>query len=164
MDLSCISVPSATTSVFDRILTIDWYDGFTSGAVYRAVDTLAFRFDLIVWGPGQNMRVFALSRIPTSGFEKVIQLWSQLELPQQPFWNIPWQQMVDDLSGWNHKLDAILADAGSPEVAIETDALFKTLIGARAITAFAPALPERFEAYRSLDNYEEWHRYLGAAS
>ena len=164
MDVTPITVPCATTSFFDRILTIDWYDGFTSGAVLREWSQTAYRFDLITWGPGQDMRVFALSRIDISAFNEVVQLWSQLELPTWPVWHIPWRKMSEDLSKWNRELDSILANAAEPEFALETDSMFQTISAIRAISDSAPAIPKRFGPDSFLDNFAEWHRYLGASA
>ncbi|MFZ0395377.1 MAG: hypothetical protein WCF17_20855 [Terracidiphilus sp.] len=161
MNLSLISTPCKTTLLFDRILTIDWYDGFTSGAVNCAAESSAFRFDLIAWGPGQSRRIFAFSRIETSAFENVVQLWSLLEPPQSPVWHIPWRLMQADLLNWNGKLDSILANAAKQEIAMETDNLFQTAFAARAISAEAPALPEDFGVCPPPDDYEAWHRFIG---
>jgi hypothetical protein len=161
MEISSVSLPCPATSIFDRVLTIDWYDGITSGAVRRTLDAAAFRFDLITWGPGQDRRVFALSPITISAFESVIDLWSQLEQPKWPVWHVPWRLMSEDLPRWNRELDAILAGAAKPSFALEADALFETIFGIRSISDQAPELPSQFDGRSFLDNYQDWHRYLG---
>jgi hypothetical protein len=59
-----LNVPSP----FDRILATGFYDGPTDGFVMGPDDDSVLFFQLLDWDEGQDVRIFALSRIEDLGF------------------------------------------------------------------------------------------------
>jgi hypothetical protein len=156
-------LPAPTMQVFDRILTLGWYDGITSGLVCSPAAASAFRFDLLAWGPYQERRVFALSLIPVAVFEKAVRLLSRFEQPVWPRWDAVarWPSAPDEAAKLNRQLDGIIEADERPELVTETDSMFETMYAAKRVSGVAlDLLPSRFDAYPSLDNFDFWHQYL----
>lgn len=79
---SGLSFPAPIESVFNPVISIGWFDGTTSGLALNALRALAFRFDLLDWGPGQEMRIFALSPLPIPEFEEAVKLFGTSQSPK----------------------------------------------------------------------------------
>ena len=169
MDVEAIlqsSLPSPTASFFDRIITLGWYDGITDGLVCDSSGSFAFRFDILAWGPGQDQRVFALSAISIQAFDEVVELLGQLKPAHWPRWDVGgWPSDLSELERLNNELNRILAHSAKPSLVIETESMFKTIYGVRPLTDTSLSLiPDQFDGYPHLDNYDYWHKYLGLSA
>jgi hypothetical protein len=154
--------PSLSDSVFDRVMTLGWYDGVASGLAQRFLAPVPFKFDLLAWGPGQERRIFAFSPLELGAFEKAVGLMSQLEPPKWPRWDFPWKSDSVEMNRLSRELDEILKDAGRPEFVVEADSMFETLFATKHLSADClKLLPDSFEGDPHLDNFDYWHRYVG---
>jgi hypothetical protein len=160
-----IPLPSPTDSFFERILELGWYDGITGGLVCGPSGSFAFKFDILAWGSGQNQRIFALSPISIAIFDEVGSLLSGLEEPKWPRWfpRCPSDPVESERN--SIELDRLLADTERPLFVIETESLFKTIYGVRELSGDCfNLIPDQFDGYPHLDNYDYWHSYLGLSS
>ncbi|MGD0548179.1 MAG: hypothetical protein ABR991_10195 [Terracidiphilus sp.] len=168
MDISTIlqrSLPASTESLFDRIITLGWYDGITDGLVCGPSGSFAFRFDILAWGPSQDQRIFAFSPISIVVFNEVVSLLSQIEQPEWPYWNAIWPSDSEETKRLYQELVYILQNAEKPSFVIETESMFKTISGVRELCGDCfDLIPSQFSGYPHLDNYDYWHSYLGLSS
>ncbi len=169
MDVTAIlqsPFPSPTESLFDRIMTLGWYDGITDGLVCGPSGSIAFRFDILAWGPSQDRRVFVLSPISIPTFDEVVKLLEQLRPTKWPRWDVGgWPSDLAQLERLNHELNQILVNSAKPSLLIETESMFKTIYGARQLSEDSLNLmPDQFDGYPQSDNYDYWHKYLGLSS
>ena len=156
-----LPLPCKTIDIFGRIITLDWYDGITSGLAEFLSHGTAIRFDLLAWGPAQERRVFTLSRLNPSAFEQAIDLLKQRDVPSWPRWDLPWPKEQDESERLSRALDEILKRSVGPEYAIETDSMFETVFAAKNLDQIPQGLiPEHFAPYPLSDDYEFWHRFV----
>ncbi len=157
-------LPSPTESVFDRILTLGWYDGITSGLLCASARSSVFRFDILAWSPDQDQRIFALSPMSIAVFDEVVGILTSFELPKWPRWDCvgAWPRDMERAIQLSADLDQILAIAEKPTSVIETESMFETIFASRRLPESTIGLiPDHFEAYPHLDNYDYWRQYLG---
>ena len=153
--------PSPIESSFDRAISIGWYDGTTSGVMRSSRHLVAFRFNLVDWGPGQDLRVFALSPISAGEFELVVSLYCQFEAPNWPIWYPGWPSSVPVQERMGRELDAIFVRAGAPEYVFASESNFKTILAVEKLTPSARAkLPSKFDDQPS-GGFDHWQKYLG---
>jgi hypothetical protein len=157
-----IAFPAQTVELFSKILTLGWYDGITDGLVCVAQSSETCRFDLLAWGPGQDQRVFALSPIAISVFDDAVRSLRGFDAPIWPRWDVRWPSNKDEGKRLGANLDLILSNAGRPDFVIETNSMFETVFAAKRLSGpSVDLIPDHFEAYPLLDNYDCWHQYLG---
>jgi hypothetical protein len=170
MDVSTIlqnSLPASTESLFNRIITLGWYDGITDGLVCCASGSIAFKFDILAWGPCQDHRIYALSSISVPTFNDAVSFLNQLGLPKWPRWDVigRWPSDLTQLKGPNNDLNQILQIAEMPSFVIETESMFETIYGVRELSKdCSDLIPNQFNGHPHLDNYDYWHKYLGLSS
>ena len=161
--LSEFSFPCPSPSVFDKLLMLDWYDGYTSGLAVRSSYPQSFRFELLSWDGQQDTRVFALSEFDLAEFENVVNLLNQSESVKWPIWCPAWPRDTQELTRLNSQLNEFLVRAKTPESAIATDSMFKTILAAKVLT------PQARQEIRTScdtclpllsDNFDFWQSFL----
>jgi hypothetical protein len=154
--------PSRSLDLFDKILTLGWYDGITSDLACITAASEAFRFDLLAWGPRQDRRVFAISAISASQFDQAVRLLSEFGPPVWPSWHARWPSNEDEGALLGLELDRVLANADRPEFVIEAGSMFETVFAAKNLSGLSlKLLPDHFDGQPYLDNFDYWHQYLG---
>jgi hypothetical protein len=152
--------PAPVESIFDKVVSLGWYDGTTSGLAFHALRQFACRFDLLDWGPCQEMRVFALSRIAVSDFEQAVGLLSRSETPNWPIWYPRWPISTQEQERMNLELDPILLRAKDPEYVFATESRFERLLAGKQLTAQARAfLPVEFDD-QPFGHFDFWQKFL----
>jgi len=160
-----IPMPSPIGAFFDRILTLGWYDGITDGLVCSPSELIAFRFDILAWGPCQDQRVFAFSPISISMFDDVVRLLGKLGPPEWPCWHTKWPSDSIEADLLSQELNKIPAGAEKPSLVIETESMFKTIYSVRQLSGESVDLiPDHFSGIPRSDNYDYWHQYLGLSN
>ncbi len=157
---SGVSFPLPIESIFNRVISIDWYDGTTSGLALDSQHKLAFSFGLLDWGPCQELRIFALSPLPITGFDQAVMLFSKSEAQKWPIWYLGWPSELPEQERTRSELGAILALAGSPEFAFASQSRFQTILAATRLSTPARAfLPTAREAHGS-GHFDYWQKFL----
>lgn len=155
-----IAFPTPIEMVFDNVISIGWYDGTTSGLAVHSSSLLAFRFDLLAWGPSQEVRVFVLSPIAIQGFEQVVKLFSRFEPPQSPIWYPGWPSETQRKSQLESELDSILKQANNAEFVFASQSRFETILAAKRLTQSSRTfVPHEFDAYGA-GNFDYWQGFL----
>jgi hypothetical protein len=110
-----------------KILALGYYDGPTSGLL-KCDDGRAYRFEIVAWEPEtQDLRVFTLASIPTTAFERLVELFARREAPRWPVWVPSWHE------GVREETAAILKETGSIEWAIATEDLRGDFVAVRRV-------------------------------
>lgn len=162
MLLSDLSFPIPTRSFFDKVISLDWYDGTTAGMAMCSQSKLAFRFDILAWGPYQETRIFALSPLAVEDFEQTVRQLGEFEVPVWPFWYPKWPSGSPREELLRTGIDGHLANAKNPEFVVASDSMFETLLAARRLDAPSrELLPHEFEGVPYLDNFDYWKEYIG---
>jgi len=156
-------LPTSTETVFDRILTLGWYDGITEGLVCCHSSSFAFKFNILAWELNHFKRVYTLSSIPISSFNTAVDYLIQFEQPKWPQWHFnKWPSDLTKHKIMIQELDQILLDEEKPSFVVETESMFKTIYGIKKLTDECMNLiPNNFDGYPYLDNFGYWHAYLG---
>lgn len=154
------SFPSPIEKTFNNVISIGWYDGTVSGLALDSLHSLAFRFDLLDWGWGQEVRVFALSPLAVTDFEEAVKLYDKSETPNWPIWYPCWPSAPLEQESMGRELDAILARAARPEYAFASQSRFETILAAKLLTEPARGfLPTEFDDQPNGD-FDYWQKYL----
>ena len=161
MTLLDCSFPVSSRSVFDQTIARDWYDGVTSGVTSSAHLGVAFRFDIIAWGPSQQKRVFAFAPLTTEVFSKMVAFLKEQEEPGWPIWFPEWPVWQTDKNARGAEIGDLLSKAGPPEYAVASDSMFTTLLAAKALDSTArKLLPTTYDGIPSSDSFEYWREFL----
>lgn len=156
-----IVFPTSSSVLFDKVLTLGWYDGITSGLANNPAKSYACRFDLLIWSPRQDRRIFALSRLNEADFSKASSLVSKIESPKWPRWVLRWPSNEREAKSLDDDLKLVLIQASKPDFVLESDSMFEEIFAVKPLSAPASELlADRFDGEPYLDNYEYWHQYL----
>ena len=157
---SGLTFPSPIKSVFDKVISIGWYDGTTSGVALDSRHSMAFRFDLLDFGPGQEVRVFALARLDLSAFNQIAELLSSFCKLSGQVAFVRWPSVLAEGQRLSLEMDAILAHSGKPEFAIATNSMFENLLAAKPLTEAArELLPAEFHDL-PIGDFNFWQTFL----
>jgi hypothetical protein len=160
---SNLSFPVPIEVIFTRVISIGWYDGTTSGLAFDSLRELAFRFDLLDWGPCQDLRIFALSPLSLPQFEQTVKLFSTSQAPKWPIWYPSWPSDPLELKRMGSERDAILSRASRPEFSFASQSRFETVLTAKRLTLPSRAfLPAEFDEHGS-GGFDYWQKFLELA-
>ena len=149
------SFPVLSRSVFDQTIGIHWYDGLTSG-VAKSHLGVAFKFDILAWGPSQHQRIHAFAPLQAGVFKRVVDLLKNQKEPTWPIWVPEWDQ-----NPRGSEFRSLLSKVGPPEYAVATDSMFTTLLAAKLFDGAArKLLPTSYDGVPSDDNFEFWKEFL----
>lgn len=119
-----------------RLIAFGFYDGETDG-VLETHSGHTYRFDFIgEWpalGEPDSVRMFLVSPLPDGAFSRLVELISPHCPPRTPYWVPSWWHLRDDQKAeLDHKVDAVLASASSPEWAVAGQFLCEQALRVRA--------------------------------
>lgn len=130
-------------SPVQQVLAFGYYDGPTEG-VLQCGNGQSYRFDLLAWEPEtQDLRIFCLSSLPSSGWEQLTALCAAHESPRWPVWVVGWHE------GLHQPIQDILRQAGPVQWVVATEDLQGEILRAKAIR------PEE------LAQVTDWGAFLG---
>jgi len=159
--------PAATSgkppySVFERVLSLGWYDGTTSGLARCANCSSVFKYDIVDWDADQEQRIFALSRIDPAEFDCVVDILSASEKPHWPFWNPRWPIEPPELTERIKKeVDTYMSRANQPEYLIASDRKLAKIFAMRQLSeSFRRKLPKDFDGLPITNDFSSWMNYL----
>jgi hypothetical protein len=153
-DFSGLSFPLPTSSVFDRVVSVGWYDGTTSGLAVRTATSEAFAFELIEWGPAQRPRIFALFPLADLGFEAVVALLESSTASEKKSLRV--------------QLEEHSISVESPEYVFASEDYFKTIITSKRLDMHGRnLLPNTFRDFNffgvaddAYGSFAFWAKYL----
>jgi hypothetical protein len=147
-------------SPFAKCIVVDYYDGATDGICSCAICKSSFRFRVIAWDEGQNIRVFAFYRAKTGVFERVEELLSNNQQPRYPEWLVDWRSLPDATQKTcDAILDAILTDKAEADfIAIGTSITGRLI--AREVRAVDRVGADQIVKSGRMDSIENWRSYL----
>lgn len=162
MTLLDLSFPIASQAVFDKTVARDWYDGLTSGIARSSELGVAFRFDIIAWGPSQEKRVFAFSPLGIEVFDRIVELLQGQDTPKWPIWFPEWPIWESEENATAFEIRELLSKAGLPQYAVASDSMFTMLLAARTFDSSSrERLPATFDGSPANDNFQYWRELLG---
>jgi hypothetical protein len=157
-----LSFPFPTQLVFDKVVSLDWYDGTSAGAAMCSQPSLAFRFDLIALGPCQEQRIFAFSPLAVEDFKQLVELLSKTEAPEWPMWFPKWPPELSAKESLGREIDACIANAKSPKYVVASDSSSKSILAAKRLDGPAQELLKpNLEASPFFDNFDYWKDFVG---
>jgi len=161
-DFSDLLFPCPAGRVFDKVVWLDWYDGITSGVALRSQIGKAFKLGMLAWGPGQDQRIFALSPLKVPEFDRFVRFLAGSEVPAWPNWYPTWPKGEPEKLRLSSEIDEHLKAAGSPEYALATGSMLKTIYAVKPLKGAAQdLLPPDFGPYPAGDDFAYWEEYLG---
>ena len=161
MTLLDFSFPITSQKVFDKTVARDWYDGFTSGITKSSQLGMAFRFDIIAWGPSQEKRVFALSPLGIQVFDRIVELLHGQEAARWPIWFPEWPIWRSEENAQASEIKLLLSKIGHPQYAIACDSMFTTLLAAKEFDSSSRKhLPTAFDGAPASDEFRYWRDLL----
>ena len=167
MTLSELLFPTPSQLVFDRTVVGDWYDGLTSGIAQSSRLSASFRFDIVTWGPRQELRVFAFSPLAVRDFERIVELLREQAASSEqgqaswPIWFAKWPTWDLGSTPIKSEIGVLLSNASPPEYAVAADSMFETLFAARELDAvMRSSLPTIFDGQPVTSNFDDWRNFL----
>lgn len=165
MTLLDFSFPISSQAVFEKTVARDWYDGLTSGISKSSRLGAAFRFDIIVWGPSQEKRVFAFSPLDIEVFDRIVELLQGQKAEKWPMWFPEWPIWRSEESAQASEIKELLSKMGAPQYAVASDSMFTTLLAAREFDSSSREhLPATFDGSPFEDNFQYWREFLGLSN
>jgi hypothetical protein len=148
---------------FDKVVSLDWYDGITSGLAMCSQFSLAFKFDLLAWDESQERRVFAFAPLTVKIFEHIVRRLGRKETaPEWPIWYPKWPSGLPEKKLLKTEIDKQLTSAKPPDYIIASDSMFTLLLAARRLDGSSrELLPPNFDGVPFRDNFDYWQEYLG---
>jgi len=148
---------------FGKVLSLNWYDGTTSGLVQCSRCSAVFKYDIVDWDSNQERRIFAFSPINSAEFDHIISLLSASASPSWPFWNPSWRfDSPKEKNRVAFEVDACLSRAALVEYIVAADRMLQTLFGAKNLSDPARnRLPETFDGLPASDDFNYWREYIG---
>jgi len=122
-------------SPFSRIIAFDYYDGPTSGVIQCKQCLDAYKFEMLAWDEGQDVRVFSLALLPSHTFTRLMKALAPLGSPSWPVWVPVWEYQTDSLrEAVEQEVQYLLNEADSPQYVIAAQDLLNTLLRFKEIS------------------------------
>jgi hypothetical protein len=116
----------------------------------------SFKFEIIVWGPYQETRIFAFSRLADQDFNRIAELLSIQEAPNWPVWFPNWPTEFADEGDLTNELERLWVSAKNPEYAVAADSSFETLLAAKQLDQERrESLPSEFDGHPVTDKFND---------
>src|SRR5580692_5185308 len=109
-----VQFPARSESVFDKIVLTGWYDGITGAIASQTRSEVAFRIDIVAWGPSEWQRIFALSPFDLQSFDSLVSLMAPDATETWPKRDPEWPSGTPEDKTLNAKMDTVLNTAGRP--------------------------------------------------
>jgi hypothetical protein len=151
---------SPVRSPFARVVSLGFYDGTTSGVAQCSQCSRSYRYELVAWDSGQDLRVFSLAILPQKSFNEVVKLLSGATGPTWPFWSpaLPSDPTV------SAALDVELANAETPSCVVVARQMDMELLSGRNLTDDARTKLPAHKGYPDAEGWGFWQTYLGIDS
>lgn len=123
------------TSPFGRVVALGYYDGPTSGVLQCATCPSVYRFEMLDWNAGQDVRVFSLARLPPGSLERVVDLCPKTRPPQWPIWVPLWEFATqEEQQAVERQIEAVLNQGQPPDEIIAWSTEAGGIVAARALS------------------------------
>jgi hypothetical protein len=157
-----LSPPFPVASPFDRVLSLHWYDGTTSGLAHCGGCSTVFRYDIVDWDSDQERRIFLLSRLDPNEFEHLVSLFSSTETPKWPFWSPKWQFGSNEQREKSKAaVDALLSRADRAEYIIASDRDLSNVFAVKRLSDPARSkLNAPVDGLPMTNDFDYWRHYL----
>lgn len=135
--ICCKQLASVTDSAspFSVVVALGYYDGPTSGVAECAQCKLAYRFDMLDWDEGQDIRIYSLAPLPPDSWDNLTKLLPDSLRPGS-VWVPNWIfESTAKETETQQKIDRILEGAGPIQLVIASDGLTKSVPRARQVGA-----------------------------
>ena len=107
----CASLPRRTAKP-ERILCFDWYGGPVAGLA--EADSAFYEFRLVATDEGQDVRLFAFTRVSELIFRKFADWWATQEPPGWPLWPVGMRSANADWDAFSALRADNLSSLGPP--------------------------------------------------
>ncbi len=148
-------------SPFGRFLSLSYYDGATSGVSECSKCSSLFRYELVAWDSGQNMRIYSIASLPLASFQAIVKLLTAFEEPVWPFWFPQLSSLTgSEKSSLSAAIDGELSTAKLPTHVVAAERLNKGILAARELSATALGMLPKDHDFPSLADWDFWRTYL----
>jgi hypothetical protein len=146
-----------------RLISLDYYDGTTSGLIRLDEAATDYRYDLVAWDSNQDIRVFCLSSLAPFAFDKAVEVISILGKPSWPCWYPLWKfTSQQEREATERRLNAIVGDQSGPyAVAVLCADLCGEITRAMTLSGESYQMAEEFRHTRAKQPFEKWLIYFG---
>ena len=148
---------SPVRSPFSKIISMSFYDGTTSGIAQCSRCLRSYKYDLVAWDSGQDLRVYSLAVLPARSFDVLVKALSATTSPTWPVWFAP----VPSDREAQTAIDNELARAAQPSCVVVSSHLEKQLLVGRVLTSAALASLRSGKQFPGAAEWEFWQTYVG---
>lgn len=146
-DLSSLT---GAPSPFGRIVALGHYDGPTSGVAECRDCPEAYRFEMLAWDAGQDLRVYSLAPLPPDSATELIRAIGAPNPPHWPVWVPTWRFASREREqGAQREVDRVLNRADPARFVIASADLATAILAARHLTPV------------DLTTVTDWFSFLG---
>jgi hypothetical protein len=147
-------------SPFGKFLSLGYYDGTTSGVSECSNCSSLFRYKLVAWDSGQDMRIYSIASLPPSSFESIVKLLTAVEEPRWPFWRPKLSPLTgSEMSSLGAAIDAELSNAKLPTHVVAAEHLDKRILAGRELSATGLGMLPK-DHYPGFADWDFWRTYL----
>jgi hypothetical protein len=155
-----LAADSPVRSPFDKVLSLGFYDGTTSGAAQCSHCAAAYRYELVAWDSGQDVKIYSIAALPIDSFETLVTLVSAGGEPNWPLW-LP--KLAGSDSDQKRLLVAIqeeLDKAEKPKCVVASRNFEKEVLKGKELTEVARTKLPRDQVYPDPQSWDFWRAYL----
>jgi hypothetical protein len=151
----------AMRSPFGKIVSLGYYDGTTSGVAQCSHCLRSYRYELVAWDSGLDIRVYSLADLAKESFEAIIRLLSDIKSPTWPFWSpfltaVSVRRRKKIFTAINNEL----AKADPPALAIASYQLDREILGGKSLTDIALEKVLKCSVYPDMRDWDFWRTYM----
>jgi len=164
--ICCSPLPTSfpVPSPFGRFLSLGYYDGSISGVAQCSQCLSWFRYDVVAWDAGQDVRVFSIARLPLDSLEAIVNALSTVDPPRWPIWAPKLSSLTpSETSSLSVAIREELSKSARPTHVLAAYHIDKEILGAKELTDDALHRPLRTTFYPTEADWAFWRKYLGIA-
>jgi len=165
--ICCQDLPlnSAVRSPFGKIISLGFYDGTTSGVAQCSRCSRSYRYELVAWDSGQDLRIYSLASLPQRSFDALVRLLSGATSPTWPIWmpELP-SDPAREVTELSRAIDAELAEANPPDRVVASRHIDKEILASRNLTEAARVKLPTGGEYPNMLGWDYWCEYLAMDS
>jgi hypothetical protein len=151
---------SARNSPFGRIISLGFYDGTTSGVAQCSHCLKSYRYELVAWDSGQDIRVYSIASLPSESFDALVKLLSATQSAVWPFWSPVFPPDSASASTLSTAIDSELAKADLPALVIASRRLDIEILASKDLTNSARIKLPKGRNYPNMHDWDFWRAYL----
>jgi len=148
-------------SSFLKVISFGYYDGPTSGIAQCAKCSAAYKYDMLDWDEGQDVRIFSFAPLPSGIFSEIVKVCTKLEKPRWPLWVPRWDFPSTSLkTDVESRISRLFDSARRPTFVLASKDITKKILASKKLEEIDQEFVQDYFSSGEKKDVRDWFAFL----